>query len=283
VEQPSESETCRQIIFSYAVWGRNGFERNVVSTCPDGTEKERLTVDGIGSGRPLWSPDGSQIAFLSGRSGGAQLRVMDADGGSERQITQGLDIVDYAWLPEGDKLSVRVWNESGQGDWRAFDVETGEQTFLTEWSASEGIQVLSHDVQLIAYVLRRQSGDEIVSSEIRVQHVDGTGDFALTDFPGKNFSPVWSRDDTQIAFLSNRAGDENAFAIHVVDADGSNLHPVTEPIFDEEAFFGWAPDGSAFVVFTDGAIYVLDRASGDMLKLFDVDYPNYVYGFSWQP
>ncbi len=36
---------------------------------------------------PTWSPDGSQIAFFSNRSGRRQIWVMNADGTSQRNIS----------------------------------------------------------------------------------------------------------------------------------------------------------------------------------------------------
>src|SRR5687768_2836567 len=38
---------------------------------------------------PAWSPDASQIAFSSGRSGSFDLFVMDADGTGTRRLTSG--------------------------------------------------------------------------------------------------------------------------------------------------------------------------------------------------
>src|SRR5271157_5332179 len=36
---------------------------------------------------PCWSPDGKRVAFISDRAGGANLFVMDADGGNVKQLT----------------------------------------------------------------------------------------------------------------------------------------------------------------------------------------------------
>ncbi|MBM3784990.1 MAG: S9 family peptidase [Acidobacteria bacterium] len=46
-----------------------------------------LTVAGSND-RPRWSPDSKQIAFVSDRSGGSQIWMMNADGSGQRQVTK---------------------------------------------------------------------------------------------------------------------------------------------------------------------------------------------------
>ena len=54
----------------------------------DGAEPWQFT-SGVGSDNtPRWSPDGTQLAFLSGRSGGLrQIYLMPRDGGEAKQLT----------------------------------------------------------------------------------------------------------------------------------------------------------------------------------------------------
>ena len=49
--------------------------------------KTRLTNDRADDSHPAWSPDGSRIAFTSGRHGNSEIYVMDADGSNQTRLT----------------------------------------------------------------------------------------------------------------------------------------------------------------------------------------------------
>ena len=58
------------------------------------------------SRNPSWSPDGSQLAFLSDREERSQIWVMPTDGGEAERLTSGKNaIVAFAWSPKGDAIA----------------------------------------------------------------------------------------------------------------------------------------------------------------------------------
>ena len=61
----------------------------------DGTNRVRLAAGSL----PVWSPDGSRIAFVSADG----VTVMNADGSDARALTAG---VDPTWSPDGARLAV---------------------------------------------------------------------------------------------------------------------------------------------------------------------------------
>jgi Tol biopolymer transport system component len=54
---------------------------------------------------PVWSPDGSQIAFLTDRNGGWEIWVMNADGSNQRPLFQAgtLDGVELQYYNVGER------------------------------------------------------------------------------------------------------------------------------------------------------------------------------------
>lgn len=69
---------------------------NIYVMDADGSHQVRLTGHPEGDQRPVWSPDGSQIAFQSYRDGNANLYVMNSDGTNLSQLT---NYPDYDGLP----------------------------------------------------------------------------------------------------------------------------------------------------------------------------------------
>ena len=53
----------------------------------DGSGQTRLTDNPADDGRPIWSPDGSRIAFASDRDGNWEIYVMNADGSGQTRLT----------------------------------------------------------------------------------------------------------------------------------------------------------------------------------------------------
>ncbi len=97
VNAPSVSPDGQKIAFSWLgeIW----------TAQIDGSQLTRLTKHPALDSQPLFSPDGSQIAFISARTGSAQVFVMPAGGGGVRQITYhsaGYQLAD--WYPDGKAL-----------------------------------------------------------------------------------------------------------------------------------------------------------------------------------
>ena len=67
----------------------------------DGSDLRKLTDNGSASdAAPVWSPDGRAIAFTSERDGNSEIYVMDADGGSQQNVSENpLDDVSPVWSP----------------------------------------------------------------------------------------------------------------------------------------------------------------------------------------
>lgn len=69
----------------------------------DGTNPTRLTNNTANDSDPVWSPDGKRIAFFSRGFEREGVYEIDATGGNERRITNGLP---YDWSPDGQRLLI---------------------------------------------------------------------------------------------------------------------------------------------------------------------------------
>ena len=108
---------------------RDDYQYEIAISKIDGTDPERLTFDDSYSNFPMWSPDGTRIAFLSGRHVResnryrasfleAHLYTMAPDGSEVRDLTLGLGAVANhppQWAPDGRRLAfVGIEREVGR-------------------------------------------------------------------------------------------------------------------------------------------------------------------------
>ncbi len=113
LQHPSLSRT--QIAFDYAgeIW--------VVAR--EGGEAHRVVTGQLRNSRPVFSPDGAQIAFSGIYDGNEDVYVVPAGGGEARRITHhpGPDEA-LGWTPDGTKLLFRSWRSTPRDLSRLFTV-----------------------------------------------------------------------------------------------------------------------------------------------------------------
>lgn len=291
ITEPGERR-CDRIIFSYRVAAENP-QSDIVSICPDGTEKTRLTSNAYGDFMPAWSPDSSKIAFLSRRigqpsafrNGTEQLYLMGKDGENLRQITSGLTgIMDLIWLPDGSGIILQIRSDQGEEttDWHLVDPGTGE-TSLIDWLPDVRQLAFSHEGDRITYAAESPG-----NPQIHIRRRDGTGDRILSDAAWSHGNPAWSPDDGEIAFASFREGQP--YTIHIVKPDSTPVMivefaedvPIEGGLSDFE--FDWAPDGGALIVRAGEGLHRLDLETGEQTTLFSFgEWPNEISHLDWLP
>ena len=85
----------------------------------DSTDVTQITNHSSDSWRPIWSPDGRRILFLSNRDGGNNIYVMNADGSEVVQLTSSGG-ARPAWSPDGQRIA---FESSQDGDWDIYVVD----------------------------------------------------------------------------------------------------------------------------------------------------------------
>src|SRR2546427_10970660 len=80
---------------------------------PDGTNQTRLTNNSIVDDHPMWSPDGTKLAFVSQReAGGFAIFQMNMDGTNRVEITPLSNFVNAT--PYGGVGFSMIWSSDGR-------------------------------------------------------------------------------------------------------------------------------------------------------------------------
>jgi Tol biopolymer transport system component len=167
---------------------------------------------------PAWSPDGRRIAFASVGGPCAELRVIDADGTTERALAERGRNPD--WSPDGAHLAF-----DADGAVMIADADGRDPRVVVPNGADPA---WSPDGQRLAFV-REQS--------LYVVDTDGSGERLVAE---SAVQPDWSPDGRRIVFATPSAG--HPAGIEVVNADGSDRRSLARGPVKHPA---WSPDGKA--------------------------------------
>ncbi len=151
-----------------------------------GREIARLTRSPGIDASPAWSPDGSQIAFVSERSGGPQIYVMNADGSAPHRVTfAGSHNTDPSWSPKGDRIAF----VGRDGGFDVFTVRTdgGGMTRVTQGIGDNEDPSWSPDGEYLAFSSTREGG-----AHIWIASADGDFQTKVTSGRGGYTNPNWS-------------------------------------------------------------------------------------------
>lgn len=209
---------------------------------------------------PAWSPDGSRIAFASGRSGSSDIYVMSSDGtGTTRLTDTEQNDTHPTWSSDGGTIAF-----ARDGEIYTVSAEGSTPTRISDVLVEESDPAWSPDGEWIAYV-RRTPGTAI--QNVWLMRPDGSDRRALTKQNGRAFTPSWSPDASRIAFSSNTLTDET-YELFTVGADGKGLRRVA-PTAGDNFEPSWSPDGSKIAFQEDGAIFTVELGGGDAERLTD--------------
>ena len=103
-----------------------------------GTGQNNLTNDAGDDVDPVFSPDGTKIAFTSGRDGNDEIYVMNADGTGQTNLTNdaGVDL-NPVFSPDGTKIAFESFRD---GNWEIY-VLNADGTGQTNLTNADGADV----------------------------------------------------------------------------------------------------------------------------------------------
>jgi TolB protein len=171
---------------------------------------------------PAWSPDGSQIMFMSSMYGDPELFVVDANGGHPKLITYSAGVdTSPAWNP---KTGQQVAFVSDRGGIPQLYIMNADGSNVEKINLPDMGYVIdpawSPNGQLLAFSWRRPNGNyDLYAMDVASRQL-----VELTRDAGRNERPSWAPDGRHIVFESTRTGTRQ---IWTMLADGTQLRQLT--------------------------------------------------------
>ncbi|MET7283069.1 serine hydrolase [Kribbella sp. NPDC005582] len=261
-EEPALSPDGSQIVYVLRTTDLKADRdlRNLWRVPAAGGEPRQLTR-ADGDRTPVWSPDGTQLAFLRAKDGPAQLWVLPSDGGEPEQLTTlPLGAGAPRWSPDGTRIAFSA----------PVDIAPSSDNAPI---VTERLDYQADGVGWLGTVRKHVHVLEVASKEIR-QATEG--DWHAGD-------PAWSPDGTKLAFGAATAPDADLTAkapAYVLDATDPKAKPELVGLADGQVTAsGWMTDGASLLLVgnLDGQVghnrlLRLEIASGsvtDLTESFD--------------
>ena len=213
-------------------------------------ELTRLTADLSLDSKPVISPNGQILAFVSKKHGDSDIFISDTMAKNPQQITLSRNSDNNpAWTP--DKKSMLF--VSGRFGFGAIFKKNLNQERITYQVVARGANDFAPDVSPDGKAIVFGSLTSGIES-LWTASIEGAN---LTQI-GEGIFPKWSPDGEKILFISSKGGNSDVW---LVNPDGSNLNQITVNIA-EDIDPSWSPEGDKIVFSSNRTgnfdIWVLD-------------------------
>jgi Tol biopolymer transport system component len=180
-----------------------------------------------------WSPDGSQIMFVSWTKKNLfEIYVMNKDGNNQRPIvSSSADELVPDWSPDGRKIAY-VSNKDGGSNIYLLDLPTMNTTRLTSDSLEGFAPKWSPNGKEISFVSNSSENKRDGRSQVFIMNADGTDVRQMTPYDLDHFedSPVWCPDSSCIIFM-RFIGVPKLMSLDLASGEATQFIP---GVFDEK-------------------------------------------------
>jgi TolB protein len=218
---PSWSHDARAVAYtSYRKVATGGAPDIYISRIYQGVLENPTKGRGEQNYQPVFSPDGTRIAFVSNRDGNSEIYVMNVDGSGMRRLTNhpAADAVP-TWSPTGAQIA---FTSDRGGTPQIYITSSSDQSTprkISSESWADRATWAPAPYNEIAFAARSGAGYDIKVFDLN------TGETrALTFGEGSNESPAYSPNGRHIAFMSTRKGNSQIFTM---TRDGRDVRQIT--------------------------------------------------------
>ncbi len=251
----------------------------------DGTQRMMFANGGVDQQDPLWSPDGRQIALVSGNWTSADQRiiVMDANGQNQKVLTAqpGRTYESLAWSADGKQILVDAYSSSRYEIWVMSADGSNQRSLSSSEAYDDRLPARSPDGRQIVFRRSSRNSSSSVDWAIWRMNADGSQAVPLTDGANEDSEPVWAPNGQHIAFIR---GKQNA-GVWIMNSDGSNAMELA-PGPDFQHDLAWSPNSQSLAVIGISAgvdAVIVMNADGSNVHLADPTLGYADLDFTWSP
>jgi Tol biopolymer transport system component len=224
--------------FSQRIDGDEYADEEICTLGVDGTGFRRLTHNDYMDVYPVWSPDGSRIAFLSWPSETLDIYVMDSEGGNQELLyDSGFHDSDIHW--RGNKIAFtrnsQIWvmDDDGTGATQLTDHPRAGEWGNAVLPFGDYDPRISPDRSRIVFERMVDDASPHGNYDLFCVNIDGSGEAALTDTGWTQGMAVWSSSGEELVYLVSAIGTEGRYDIYTVNSEGTDQRDLTSDLFPQ--------------------------------------------------
>lgn len=249
------------------------YKGDIYTVPTTGGKATQLTTHPAHDTRPVWSPNGKQIAFASDRNGNFDVYVMAKEGGAPTRLTthsaneypETFSDNDHVLYSASIQQDVKDSQFPSSLFGQIYQVSTnGGRPELFSSLAMENLALSKDGKKLLYNDFKgyedpwRKHHQSSITRDVWLCTLDGERTFKkITSFRGEDRDPIWTPDGSAFYYLSEEKGSFNIFKNDLTGKNGKQItthttHPVRFLTSDQNGTLCYGYDGEIYTVKEDG-------------------------------
>ena len=228
--------------------------------------------------KPIWSPDGREIAYQSDTNNQRAIYIVDLATGARRPLTSSIEnAMSPSWSPDGKQIAFTHLINGFTSPLFIADLFSGDIREFAVKALYAQPPAWSPNSQSLAFTDYGSGVGEILI-------LDGTTGKTRNisnDPTAQDSDPAWSPDGKHLAFTSTR---DNIAQLYIADVETGAIHNFSNDTTKRYSGFAWSPDRDHIaVIVNEHEVRIEDMAGNILQSMASPQIPLTTHAVSWSP